>query len=192
MKRRYAISMMATAAVLVLVLAGLAFAAGDTPQIKNKEGVGNYLTDGKGMTLYYFKKDQPDRNACTGPCLENGLSTMLSRSRPLLDPMPRISANSRDLTARSRPPSRTGRFTISRTTRPRRHQWPGREGPLVRHRSRFHFPLLLTVSRNEHAYGRGPSLVPALIVLKICQGRVDFIRGRPGGRFMSLLVCQTS
>lgn len=69
MKSRYAISMMAAAAVLALVLAGLAFAAGDTPQIKYKEGIGNYLTDGKGMTLYYFKKDQPDRNACAGPCL---------------------------------------------------------------------------------------------------------------------------
>ena len=69
MKSRYSISMMAAAAVLVLVLAGLAFAASDTPQIKYKEGVGNYLTDGKGMTLYYFKKDQPDRNACAGPCL---------------------------------------------------------------------------------------------------------------------------
>ncbi len=69
MKNKYAISMMAAASVLVLFLAGLAVAAGDTPQIKDKEGVGNYLTDGKGMTLYYFKKDQPDRKACAGPCL---------------------------------------------------------------------------------------------------------------------------
>jgi predicted lipoprotein with Yx(FWY)xxD motif len=70
MKSRYAISMIATAAVLVVVLAGLAVAVVDTPQIKYKEGVGNYLADGKGITLYYFKKDQPDRNACTGTCLE--------------------------------------------------------------------------------------------------------------------------
>jgi predicted lipoprotein with Yx(FWY)xxD motif len=70
MKSRYAISMMAAAAILLLVLASLAVAVGDTPQIKYKDGVGNYLADGKGMTLYYFKKDQPDRNACAGPCLE--------------------------------------------------------------------------------------------------------------------------
>ena len=38
--------------------------------IKQKEGIGNYLTDGKGMTLYYFKNDQKDKNSCTGPCLE--------------------------------------------------------------------------------------------------------------------------
>jgi predicted lipoprotein with Yx(FWY)xxD motif len=70
MKSRYIISMMATAAVLLLVLSSLAVAFSDTPQIKYKDGVGNYLTDGKGMTLYYFKKDQPNRNACAGPCLE--------------------------------------------------------------------------------------------------------------------------
>jgi len=69
MKSRYTISIRATAVLLVLALAGMALAASDSPQIKYKDGVGNYLTDGKGMTLYYFKKDQPDRNACTGPCL---------------------------------------------------------------------------------------------------------------------------
>jgi predicted lipoprotein with Yx(FWY)xxD motif len=62
--------MMAATAFLVLVLASLAVALSDTPQTKYKDGVGNYLADGKGMTLYYFKKDQPDRNACAGPCLE--------------------------------------------------------------------------------------------------------------------------
>ncbi len=73
MKIRYAIGITAVAAILVLALASLAMAAGDTPLIKHKEGVGNYLADGKGMTLYYFKKDQPDRNACVGPCLEKWL-----------------------------------------------------------------------------------------------------------------------
>jgi hypothetical protein len=52
MKSRYVISMITTAAVLVVVLAGLAVAVVDTPQIKYKDGVGNYLADGKGMTLY--------------------------------------------------------------------------------------------------------------------------------------------
>lgn len=57
--------------VIVLAFAGIAIAAGDAPQIKQKDKIGNYLTDGKGMTLYYFKKDQKDKNSCTGPCLEN-------------------------------------------------------------------------------------------------------------------------
>jgi predicted lipoprotein with Yx(FWY)xxD motif len=70
MNSRYTISIIAAAAVLVLVVTGLAVAAGDTPQIKHKDGIGNYLADGKGMTLYYFKNDKPDRNACVGPCLE--------------------------------------------------------------------------------------------------------------------------
>ena len=61
---------LAAAVVLVLVLAGPAMAGGDTPQIKQKEVIGNYLVDGKGMTLYYFKNDQKDKNSCTGPCLE--------------------------------------------------------------------------------------------------------------------------
>ena len=71
MKRAYSIGMTAVAAVFVLFLAGMAQAGGgDTPQIKNKEKIGKYLTDGKGMTLYYFKKDQKDKNSCAGPCLE--------------------------------------------------------------------------------------------------------------------------
>jgi predicted lipoprotein with Yx(FWY)xxD motif len=71
MKSKYSMSMAAIAVVVVLVFAGLASAgAGDKPQIKQKEVIGNYLADGKGMTLYYFKKDQKDKNACTGPCLE--------------------------------------------------------------------------------------------------------------------------
>jgi predicted lipoprotein with Yx(FWY)xxD motif len=60
--------------VLVLALTGLAwsqcYGGSDSPQIKTKEGVGRYLTDGKGMTLYYFKNDAKDKNSCTGPCLE--------------------------------------------------------------------------------------------------------------------------
>jgi predicted lipoprotein with Yx(FWY)xxD motif len=56
--------------MFILVFAGLARAGGDTPQIKQKEVIGNYLVDGKGMTLYYFKKDQKNKNSCTGPCLE--------------------------------------------------------------------------------------------------------------------------
>jgi predicted lipoprotein with Yx(FWY)xxD motif len=38
--------------------------------IAEKEDLGKYLTDGKGMTLYYFTKDQGTTSACTGFCLE--------------------------------------------------------------------------------------------------------------------------
>lgn len=30
---------------------------------------GNYLTDTKGMALYIFDKDQPNKSSCSGPCL---------------------------------------------------------------------------------------------------------------------------
>jgi predicted lipoprotein with Yx(FWY)xxD motif len=35
-----------------------------------KDGVGSYLVDAKGMTLYWFKKDSPGKSACAGPCVE--------------------------------------------------------------------------------------------------------------------------
>jgi predicted lipoprotein with Yx(FWY)xxD motif len=35
-----------------------------------KDGVGSYLADAKGMTLYWFKKDSPGKSACAGPCVE--------------------------------------------------------------------------------------------------------------------------
>ena len=70
MNYRYSIGVGAVAAMVILVLACLALAAGDTPQVSFKDGIGNYLVDGKGMTLYYFTKDKGDRNACSGACLE--------------------------------------------------------------------------------------------------------------------------
>ncbi len=70
MNSRYVTGIVAGAVIVVVALAGMAIAAGDAPQVKNKDGTGNYLTDGKGMTLYYFDKDKGVRNACAGPCLE--------------------------------------------------------------------------------------------------------------------------
>ncbi|RJQ43480.1 MAG: hypothetical protein C4538_11925 [Nitrospiraceae bacterium] len=39
-------------------------------QVKTKTGVGKYLADSKGMTLYYFKKDSAGKSACTAKCLK--------------------------------------------------------------------------------------------------------------------------
>lgn len=38
--------------------------------IGNKAGLGNYLTDAAGLTLYYFDKDTPGVSVCSGKCLE--------------------------------------------------------------------------------------------------------------------------
>ncbi|OKL37821.1 COG4315 family predicted lipoprotein [Domibacillus mangrovi] len=40
-------------------------------QLMENEEVGNYLADSKGMTLYYFKKDEPGKSNCAGDCLAN-------------------------------------------------------------------------------------------------------------------------
>ena len=60
----------AMCAVLTLALAGAAFADHHAIKVSAKEGVGKFLTDSKGMTLYVFKKDSPGKSVCAGPCVE--------------------------------------------------------------------------------------------------------------------------
>lgn len=57
-----------TGLAAVLMIATLAAAA--TVEVRTKDGIGSYLTDEKGMTLYLFKKDAPGMSACAGPCVE--------------------------------------------------------------------------------------------------------------------------
>ncbi len=59
------------APLAVLLAAGAALAAGPTVKIEKKGGVGTYLADAKGMTLYTFKKDMPGMSHCEGPCVDN-------------------------------------------------------------------------------------------------------------------------
>lgn len=49
-----------------------ALAAAATVDIKTKDGIGSYLTDEKGMTLYLFTKDSENKSVCVaaGGCLE--------------------------------------------------------------------------------------------------------------------------
>ena len=55
---------------IVLLAAGSAYADHHAVKVAKKDGVGSYLTDIKGMTLYYFKKDSQGKSACEGPCVE--------------------------------------------------------------------------------------------------------------------------
>jgi len=55
-------------AIFIVLLAGGAFAQGTNIKTASKEGIGNYLTDDKGMTLYFYKKDSKDKSACAGDC----------------------------------------------------------------------------------------------------------------------------
>ena len=61
---------------VVAVFAAIAMAAGAACALDGavkmtvREGVGAYLTDGKDMTLYWFKKDAAGKSACAGACAE--------------------------------------------------------------------------------------------------------------------------
>jgi len=57
--------------VIGLVLASVttAFATAPDVYVKNKEGVGDYLVDAKGMTLYWSKLDAPGGSTCKAQCL---------------------------------------------------------------------------------------------------------------------------
>lgn len=57
------------AGILVLV-AGVALAGQGEVKLSTKQGLGSYLADADGKTLYWFKKDSPGKSACAGPCLE--------------------------------------------------------------------------------------------------------------------------
>ncbi|OCA87075.1 COG4315 family predicted lipoprotein [Pseudobacillus wudalianchiensis] len=39
-------------------------------QLLKDQSAGEYLADSKGMTLYYFKKDEEEKSHCSGECLE--------------------------------------------------------------------------------------------------------------------------
>ena len=56
---------------VVLLAAGSAYADHHAVKVAKKDGVGSYLTDINGMTLYYFKKDSAGKSACEGPCVQN-------------------------------------------------------------------------------------------------------------------------
>ena len=47
-----------------------AFATPPDVTVMYKEGVGNYLVDANGRTLYWSKMDSPKTSKCTGACLE--------------------------------------------------------------------------------------------------------------------------
>ena len=55
---------------LVTFVAGVAMATHHAVKVQEKQGLGKYLTDTEGKTLYWFKKDSPGKSACMGPCLE--------------------------------------------------------------------------------------------------------------------------
>jgi predicted lipoprotein with Yx(FWY)xxD motif len=70
MRRIQRIASLAVTAVLLLA-AGPALANHHAVKVAKKEGVGSYLADAKGRTLYTFKNDMPGMSHCEGACVEN-------------------------------------------------------------------------------------------------------------------------
>lgn len=57
-------------AAMMLFSLKTALATAPDVMVMQKEGIGKYLTDSKGRTLYWFKNDTPGKSTCTGKCLE--------------------------------------------------------------------------------------------------------------------------
>jgi predicted lipoprotein with Yx(FWY)xxD motif len=57
--------------ILIAGFAGISLADHHAVKITTKEGLGHYLTDAKGMTLYWFEKDSKGKSSCAGECLAN-------------------------------------------------------------------------------------------------------------------------
>jgi len=53
-----------------LIVPSIALANHHAIKLAKKDGIGTYLTDAEGKTLYWFKKDTPGQSACAGPCVE--------------------------------------------------------------------------------------------------------------------------
>jgi predicted lipoprotein with Yx(FWY)xxD motif len=70
MKRFQRLASLAVAAVMLLA-AGPALADHHAIKVAKKDGIGSFLTDAKGMTLYTFKNDMPGMSHCEGGCVEN-------------------------------------------------------------------------------------------------------------------------
>jgi predicted lipoprotein with Yx(FWY)xxD motif len=70
MKVKKSLIAFVVAGIMVLSI-GIAWSMNSGIKIQNKEGIGKYLTDSEGMTLYWFKMDAPGSSACTGPCIKN-------------------------------------------------------------------------------------------------------------------------
>ena len=56
--------------IFLFLFVSTAMANHHAVKIAQKEGVGSYLTDAEGNTLYWFKKDSPNQSVCAGPCVE--------------------------------------------------------------------------------------------------------------------------
>lgn len=55
--------------IVMALTAGVALADHHAVTVAKKEGIGSFLADTKGMTLYWFKNDTKGVSACSGECV---------------------------------------------------------------------------------------------------------------------------
>jgi predicted lipoprotein with Yx(FWY)xxD motif len=55
--------------IVMALTAGVALADHHAVTVSKKEGIGSFLADTKGMTLYWFKNDTKGVSACSGECV---------------------------------------------------------------------------------------------------------------------------
>lgn len=55
--------------IVMALTAGVALADHHAVTVSKKEGIGSFLADTKGMTLYWFKNDTKGVSACSGDCV---------------------------------------------------------------------------------------------------------------------------
>jgi predicted lipoprotein with Yx(FWY)xxD motif len=57
--------------MLIMIFCATSWGMHHSVKIADKEGVGKYLTDAEGKSLYWFKKDSTGMSACSGACVDN-------------------------------------------------------------------------------------------------------------------------
>ncbi|MBF0482115.1 MAG: hypothetical protein HQK81_13440 [Desulfovibrionaceae bacterium] len=70
LSRKFANAAKLSLLCLALLLLAATSALAESVKVMDKAGIGKYLTDGEGMTLYSFTKDAPGKSACAGECLK--------------------------------------------------------------------------------------------------------------------------
>ena len=75
------LALAALAALLTLVLADTAMAAGTTVSVRDSGRYGRYLTDGQGRTLYLFTRERGSASRCYGACAR-AWPPLLTRGAP--------------------------------------------------------------------------------------------------------------
>jgi predicted lipoprotein with Yx(FWY)xxD motif len=70
-KKRLCLLSIVLSSLIILIVSGVVLAqAPGMVKTAEKAGLGAFLVDGNGMTLYHFKNDSAGKSMCSGSCIE--------------------------------------------------------------------------------------------------------------------------